>query len=71
MPTHRWMHPTPRVRLDGTVIEQGDTFEPTELEQKCWPDRFDELEQCQEEKADGEICGRTLPCQYHSEADDG
>lgn len=67
MTTHRWTHRTPRVRSDGQVIRQGDEFEPTELELKCWPDRCVELEQCETVMADGSLCERTLPCPYHSE----
>lgn len=67
MPTHRWVHRTPRIRPDGTVIEQGDEFEPTDLERKCWAYRFEELDQCQVVQMGGDVCGRTLPCQYHSE----
>jgi hypothetical protein len=32
--------------------------------------RGDGAETCQVEKSDGEICGRDLPCPYHSEGDD-
>lgn len=53
--SHRWTHPTPRIRTDGTVIEQGNEFEPTELEQKCWPDRFEEIDVVEE--TDDEAAG--------------
>lgn len=43
--THRWIHPTPRVRPDGERIERGDEFEPTDIERKCWPDRFEAVEE--------------------------
>lgn len=34
---------------------------------ECMADAVDdEPETCQTVKADGEICGRTLPCRYHS-----
>lgn len=65
MTTHRWIHSTPRVRTNGERIERGDEFEATDHELRCWPDRIEELPTCDVEKADGEICGRELPCAYH------
>lgn len=35
-------------------------------------ERLDEPETCEVVKSDGELCGRDLPCQYHSdETEDG
>lgn len=31
----------------------------------------DEPETCDVVKSDGEVCGRSLPCQYHTEDDEG
>lgn len=69
MTTHRWTHPTPRVRRSGERIEEGDPFEPTAHELRCWPDRIEAIT-CQEVKDDGDVCGRELPCSYHTDEDD-
>lgn len=55
--SHRWTHPTPRVRRDGERIEQGEEFEPTAHELRTWPDRIEKLPTCA--GADGE-CSRTV-----------
>ncbi|QLH80975.1 hypothetical protein [Halosimplex pelagicum] len=33
-------------------------------------DEGDDAETCDEVKSDGEVCGRDLPCPYHSDEDD-
>ena len=43
----------------NSKIEYGDLEVPQ-----------DEPETCQVEKSDGEICGRELPCRYHSDESD-
>lgn len=44
MEPHTWTHPTPRVRPDGTRIEEGDTFAPTENELRSWPERMEPVD---------------------------
>ena len=34
-------------------------------------DAYDDAGTCQVEKADGEVCGRELPCAYHSDDEEG
>lgn len=68
MTTHEWTSKTPRFRnRTGERIEQGEFFEPTEHERRVFADRMESAEGlCLEVKNDGEVCGRDLPCQYHS-----
>lgn len=66
MGTHTWTHDTPRIRADGERIEQGDEFVPTDHESRCWPDRITPVDgTCKVEMDNGEVCGRSRPCQYH------
>lgn len=44
MEPHTWTHSTPRVRPDGTRIEEGDTFVPTDHEERVWGDRMDPVD---------------------------
>jgi hypothetical protein len=77
MTEYRWTSETDLVRHDtGERITRGEPFEPTDHERRQWPDRMVEQAAkadgvCTTEKNDGEICGRALPCRYHSEEDEG
>lgn len=51
--------------VDDTIGVIEDASSSTENEDDSEPEGDDET--CQVEKSDGEICGRELPCQYHSE----
>ena len=66
-PTHEWTHNTPRVRADGTHISDGEEFNPTDHELRCWPERMAELDDATP------ICGYetdTGPCQNPVDAPD-
>jgi len=77
MTEYRWTSETDLVRHDtGERITRGELFEPTDHERRQWPDRMvkqatEAVDVCTTEKSDGEICGRTLPCRYHSDGNDG
>lgn len=53
----------------------GDRIEVSDAMADYLCDDLDEFETvvatCQEVKDDGEICGRELPCGYHSDTDNG
>lgn len=60
-----------RVRVNGQTFETGDTREVDTDHAEALPDYWEIVgdvdETCNVEKSDGEVCGRDLPCQYHSE----
>jgi len=70
MPRHVWRgtHPLGRTDTDEE-IQPGETFEPREAELDAFGDQIEtaEPETCQAVKDDGEVCGRDLPCRYHSD----
>jgi hypothetical protein len=64
------------VAADGTIACPADAAATLE---SAWADRYDWYDDaitvtggdtCRVEKADGEVCGRDLPCQYHSDTDE-
>lgn len=68
---------------DGLSVEQGETVdvdeETAEYLVADWgfehvdepeSDDVDDAETCTEVKSDGEVCGRELPCPYHSDDED-
>ena len=66
------------VDLGGTLlpVEDGELTVPDRLEPAAqeWAAGYDTTlealrvtETCDVVKSDGEVCGRELPCQYHSE----
>lgn len=79
-PTHRWTSETDRVRADGERITAGDAFDATAHERSVWPDRIEEIEEVADDDTcteiiesgdrEGEVCGRSLPCSYHSNDDE-
>jgi len=65
-----------QVAADGTIECPDDVANALE---SAWADRYDWYDDavvvsggdtCRVEKADGEMCGRDLPCQYHSNPED-
>ena len=70
------------VYVDGEAVPVDDdgTFEAPESWAQTFAARYDttldELrvddgpDTCQEVKNDGEVCGRDLPCPYHSDTED-
>jgi hypothetical protein len=59
-------------RIEDGVVDAPETAARTLAD--AWAERFDAdpealivAETCDTVKADGEICGRELPCPYHSE----
>lgn len=59
------------VWVDGTHLTRGDEAEiPTSVYDRI-PESFERATQtCDEVKDDGEVCGRDLPCRYHSDTDE-
>lgn len=45
---------------DGAVVREDSTEDDADAE----------AETCQEVTGDGDVCGRELPCQYHSDQED-
>jgi hypothetical protein len=72
MSRYIWTSETPRIRSDGTRIEEGEEFDPTDHEQRVWPDRMRPADgTCDVELSSGdragERCGRDRPCPYHDD----
>lgn len=64
-----------RYRGGGKSFDRGEE-KPTNADHaEHLTETFDYFEKvvetCQVEKSNGEICGRELPCAYHSDEDDG
>lgn len=60
---------------DGLSVEQGETVDVEEdraayLVEEWGFEYIDSGETCDAVKSDGEVCGRELPCPYHSEDGD-
>lgn len=63
-----WSSDTPRVRHGtGERIQPGEHFEPTDHELRAFRHCMEPVETCREVKDDGEVCGRDLPCRYHTD----
>lgn len=76
MTEYEWSHETPLTRPDGTMIERGDVFHPSDHEQRVWGDRMREQATCAATKANGRPCSRTVGgdamfCWQHRDTDDG
>lgn len=57
---------------DPSHWEESDDFEIVESDDEpegSEEDTDDEPETCEVVKSDGEVCGRELPCAYHTEDD--
>lgn len=70
MPRYRWTGVGP---FDGDV-EPGDVVDLPERAGEPQPEMVrveeDAPETCDVVKSDGEVCGRELPCRYHSDGED-
>lgn len=70
MPDYVWRG-SHDLRRPTDHIAPGERFDPTESELRAYGDLIEavepEPETCQTVKSDGEVCGRELPCQYHTE----
>lgn len=78
--TYRYLGST-LYRRDGSVVEYGDVFEPTDGELEAFGDVMEpvdgsagsddadaaDAETCGVIKADGDVCGRELPCRFHTD----
>lgn len=68
------------VTLGGETVDVGEdgTLEVSEAQADTLARRYDVstdalrvgVETCEVVKSDGEVCGRELPCPYHSEDDE-
>ena len=59
-----------RYRTGGATVGLGDEFTVTseKAARLCERAGFERLEKtCQTVQSDGDVCGRELPCRYHSE----
>lgn len=64
---------------DGLSVEGGDTVEVDDDRASYLVDEWGfervaeegDAETCDAVKSDGEVCGRELPCPYHSDEDGG
>lgn len=77
--TYIWDKDDLLTRVHGKNIHPGEEFEPTEAELESFGDVIREtdttgkesedgvVESCGEVMTNGEICGRELPCPYHSD----
>lgn len=56
----------------GATVEESDAEESDETDADDADDSEEETdaETCQTVKSDGDVCGRELPCAYHSDGDE-